>query len=458
MAMEVQRSALWWGRQSAKGTENTTPAHRGYQVAGDFALNRDIGSVQVSDGSKYGSIIRYINSLSGAGTPGIEATPSELASLLWLAHGGETFVAGTNNVQTLTAGTATGGTLVLKFWDGIQTITVSGVPFNVTAAALDTSFEAALAAAGYAASQVTVGGGPLNTTPITITFNGTQTAARPFALMTVDSTGLTGGTGPAVTNTTPGVRAKHTFNPSATAGHWTTFVKSVGTGTVQRHSMIDCLIGGFTLESSQAQKDMRITPNLLSLDPYKVIASDPAAVLPTGVDARPFIYTEGSGAFTLGTGSSSTVISGQSAVTLTVDENRSPAYGDDVVPYDFAVGTPTVAVSITFIFDGVGLARWNELIYGTAAPTAGTKPLRNLPSVGSYAADWKQKDSQGNVTGNETKVTIPAVNWDVPAAPAPNPSGGLAEVTLAGAMQNPGGATQPYTIDVFNADNAAYTA
>jgi hypothetical protein len=63
----------------------------------------------------------------------------------------------------------------------------------------------------------------------------------------------------------------------------------------------------------------------------------------------------------------------------------------------------------------------------------------------------------GNLTGNEAKIAIPSVNWDVPAAPAPNPGGGLAEVTLGGAMQNPGGATQPYTIDVWNADNAAYT-
>jgi hypothetical protein len=455
MAMEVQRSALWWGKQTAKSVENTTPAHRGYQVGGDFALNRDIGSVQVSDGSKYGSQIRYINTLSGAGSPAIEATPSEIASLLWLAHGQEVFTAGTNNVQTL-AGNPSSGIFDLVFWDGSQTITVTGVANTVTAAALDTAFEAALAAAGYAASQVTVAGGPLNTTPITITFNGTQTAARPFATLTKANDT----TSPAVsiTNTTPGVRGKHTFTPQAAAGHWATFVKSVGTGTVQRHSFIDCLIGGFTLEASQAQKDMRITPSLLSLDPYKVIASDPTAVLPTGVDARPFIYTEATGTFTLGTGVASTVIQGQSSFTLTVNEDRAPAYGDDVVPYDFAVGTPTVAVSITFIFDGVGLARWNELIYGTAAPTAGTKPLRNLPAAGSYAADWKQKDSKSNLTGNEAKVTIPSVNWDVPAAPAPNPSGGLAEVTLGGAMQNPGGATQPYTIDIWNADNAAYTA
>ena len=224
--------------------------------------------------------------------------------------------------------------------------------------------------------------------------------------------------------------------------------------------MVDCLIGGFTIESSQAQKDMRITPNLLSLNPYKIVATDPAAALPTGADARPFFYTEAQNTITLGTGASSTVINGASAVSLTVNEDRSPAYGDDTVPYDFAVGTPSVAVSLTFIFDGVGLARWNELVYGTASPATGATPLRGLPAAGSLTADWKQKSNAADgstfLTGNEVKITLPSLNWDVPPAPAPNPGGGLAEITIGGTLA-PQGAAAAYTIDVWNSDNAAYS-
>jgi len=452
MAQEIQRSALWWGKQSAKGTENTTPAHRGLQVAGDFGLNRDVGSVQVSDGGKYGSQVRFLNTMSGAGTPGIEATPSELGSLLWLAHGAEVFVAGTNNVQTL-SGNPASGTFTLVIDDGAQLIQVTAIANTVTAAALDTAIEAALTAAGYSGgAQVAVAGGPLNTTPITITFNGPQTSARPFTLTKSSDT-----TSPAVTitNTTPGVRGKHTFTPQSTQGHWTTFVRSVGTSVVQRHSQVDCLIGGWTIESSQAQKDMRITPNLLALNPFKIVASDPVAALPTGVDARPFIWQEAQGTLTLGTGSSTAVVNGQSAMTWTVNEDRSPAYGDDVIPYDFAVGTPTVALSLTMIFDAVGLARWNELVYGTATPATGATPIKGLPSAGSWTGDWKQKGSAGNVTGNEFKLTMPAINWDVPEAPAPNPAGGLAEITLGGTLAP---TATPYTVDLWNSDNAAYTA
>src|SRR4051812_24315536 len=206
MAQEVQRSALYWGKQSAKTVENTTPSHRGLQVAGDFGLNRDVGSVQVSDGTKYGSQVRFLNTMSGAGTPGIEATPSELGSLLWLAHGAEVFTAGTNNVWTL-AGNPSSGTFTLVIDDGAALIQVTGIVNTVTAAALDTSIESALTAAGYTGgAQVTVAGGPLNTTPITVTFNGPQTSAKPFTLTKANDT-----TSPAVTltNTTPGVRGKH---------------------------------------------------------------------------------------------------------------------------------------------------------------------------------------------------------------------------------------------------------
>lgn len=454
MAQEVQRSAIWFGKQSAKGTENTTPSKRALQVAGDFELNRDIGSVQVSDGSKYGAQIRYLNTMSGSGTPGIEATPGELGYLLWLAHGAETFVAATNDVWTL-AGNPASGTFTLVIWDGTQSINVTAIANTVTAAALDTAVEAAMLAAGYGANAVTCAGGPLNTTPITVTFNGVTgvgTAGKKFWLSKTTDT-----TSPAVTvtNSTPGVKPKHTFTPQSTQGFWTTFVRSVGTSVVQRHSLIDCLIGGFTLESSQAQKDMRVTPNLLSLNPYKILAADPAGALPSGIDARPFFYTEAQNTITLGTGASSAIINGASAVSLTINEDRSPAYGDDVIPYDFAVGSPTVAVSVTFIFDSVGLGRWNELVYGTATPATGATPLRGIPAAGSLTADWKQKDGQANLSGNEVKITLPSLNWDVPAAPAPNPGGGLAEVTIGGTLA-PSGAVTPYTVDLWNSD-VAYT-
>jgi hypothetical protein len=450
MPMEPNVYGLWFGKQTAKATENTAPAHRAIQVGGDFNIARDDGNEGYSDLTKYGGNTDWINSLVGNGNPAIEATPSETAAMLWLAHGAEVVTAGTNNVWTL-AGSPASGVWTLNIFDGNQTIQVVGVTNTVTSGALDTSIEAAMAAAGYGANQVVVAGGPLNTTPITITFSGVGSASKPFYLTKTADT-----TSPAVTltNTTPGVRTKHAYVPQITQGHWATFVKRIGTTVIQRQAFIDALIGGFTLESSTANKATRLTPTILSLDPGKVVASDPAAGLPTGVDGKPFLYTEATGTFTV----DGFVQAGQSQMTFTVTEDRSPVYGDDAVPYDLAVGKPAVTIGATIVFDATGLAEYNRLVYGTASPATGTKPLRNIPALGSYSFDMKQKDNQGNLTGNELKVTIPGVKWAVPDAPGPNPDGGNTEVALAGSMRPLGGAIQPYTCEVWNGDTAAYAS
>jgi hypothetical protein len=454
MPQEVNLYAIWAGKQTAKGTENTTPAHRFVQVGGDIAMSRDEGTEDWSDLSKYGGQTQWINSLTGGGTPALEATPSEIGALLWLMHGGETATVGTDQVQTITAGTATGGTFTLSIYDGVNTILVSGLAFSITSAALDTAIEAALAAAGYAANQVACAGGPLNTTPITVTFNGTQTAKRPWALMVVDGTLLTGGTSPVVTNTTPGVRTKHTFTPSPVQGFWVTFVRRVGgTSYLQRHSFLDCIIGGLTLEGSTATKALRMSPTVLSLDPAKVLSADPAQALPTGIDLKPFLYTDATSAFVF----AGVALPSQSEFTFTLNEDRQPVYGDDAVPYDLAVGNPSALLSVTAIFDSLTGARWNELAYGTAVPTAGTKPLRSVAANIAYSMDFQQKDGKGNLTGNRLKITIPVLHCVVPDAPAPNAAGGNVTVTFAGTILPPGGAGQPYTIDVYNADQAAYT-
>lgn len=342
MPMEPNIYGLWVGKQTAKGTENTAPGKRLIQVGGDFNIARDDGNENWSDLNKYGGNTDWINSLVGNGNPAIEGTPTELAYLLWLAHGSEVV------------------------------------------------------------------------------------------------TSVTG----------PPTAQKHTFTPVITPGHWCTFVKRIGTSVVQRQSFIDCLIGGFTLEGSTANKALRITPSVLSLDPGKVVAADPAAAIPSGDDGRPFLYTEATGTFTIDT----VVVQGQSQFTFTVNEDRSPVYGDDAVPYDLAVGNPTVTIGVTVIFDAVGLARYNQLVYGTASPATGTKPIRNLPALGSYSAYFKQKDNAGALTGRECKITIPGVKWAVPDAPGPNPDGGNTEIALAGAMR-PISGQQPYTIDV-NTNNA----
>jgi hypothetical protein len=101
---------------------------------------------------------------------------------------------GTSEVQTLTAtGPPTAGTFTINF-DG-QTAT--GVAFNATATAIRDKLAAL---SNLDAGDITVTGGPINTTPVVVTFD---LAEGDVPVMTINNAGLTGGT-VAVATTTPG--------------------------------------------------------------------------------------------------------------------------------------------------------------------------------------------------------------------------------------------------------------
>lgn len=339
--LESNYYAHWVGKQTAKGTPNTTPGKRLVTVGGQMTFARDDGSEDYSDLQKYGATTDWVNSLTGSGEPAAEATPTELAYLLWLFHGAETVTA------------------------------VTGPP-----------------------------------------------AAR-----------------------------KHSFEPASGLGHYFTLYERVGNSVVTRHRYDDCLITKVVLEGSTANKAVRITPTILSLDPGKAFTSDPAATLPTD---RPFLYTDGAGAFTL----DGDVYPGQTTFTLTIDDAWSPIYGDDVTAFDLQQGKPTVAISATMFFDADVAAMWNTKVYGTATPTNGQAPLKTIPDLGSYAFGLTHTDAAGDPTGRALDLDIPGVKWTLPDAPGGNPAGGVTEVTMAGAMRptDPTYAVAPYTIDVSTDD------
>lgn len=245
--------------------------------------------------------------------------------------------------------------------------------------------------------------------------------------------------------TGPPTAQKHTFTPTTGRGFWATFVKRIGLTQIQRQSFNDCLISRLQIEGSTAAKAVRITPRVLSLDPGEVIAADPAAAMP--VD-KTLLFTDGAGAFTL----DGVAIPAHSQFTLVVDDDLSPIYGDDTVALDVTQGNAVVTIGVTLFFEALALARWNVLVYGTAAPVAGTKPLKTVAALGSYSFYLKQRDAAGALNGREFKLTIPGVKWAIPDSPGPNPDGGNAEVSFAGAMRPVSG--QPaYTLDV-NTNNA----
>jgi hypothetical protein len=436
----------WAAKQSAKGTPATVATRSFKQVAGTVVASIDTGSENFSDGTSFGDTTTWLNSITGTGSPGCEGTTDELAWLLWMFHGTETASpAGTNEVQSIPiTGTPTGGNVSLVY-DGRTTGTV---PFNATAGQVDAVLEAL---PNLGAAQVSAAGGPWPNTAITVTFDGTATQKRPHPLIAQGVNGLTGGTSPTigtVTKTTPGVNATHTTVAGGTAGFWLTWWQTVGQSTVQRLKMNDGRISSLTIEASTGTKALRVTPNLLFVDPAEVYATDPTAGMPT---APVMIYTEGAGSFTV----DGTTFTGQTQFQITLNLDLSFVYGDNVTPFDLQRGNVGATVAATMLFDDTMLAKWNLWLYGTSSPTPGTKPSGRIPPVGSYSCNLVKKDSAANTIGT-FNATFPGVQWDLPDSPGPNPDQGSAEVSLSGRLQKLPGITTLYTFSV-GCQQAAFT-
>jgi hypothetical protein len=340
MLQEQNIYALWAGKQTAKGTPQTTPSRRFVQTGGSSSgVARDDGSTPFSDLTKYGGRIDYPNGLTGVIEPVIAATPTELAWLLWAYHGAETV------------------------------------------------------------------------TPVT----GPPTAQ------------------------------KHTTTPSTGLGHWLTWYYRKGLTVVDRGRHNDCLISRLQIEGSTGDKVLRATPRVLSLDPGEIQSADPAAAMPTG---QALLFNEAVGTWTF----DSVIVKGHTSFTFVIDEDFGTNFGDDVVVHDFNTGSPAVTIGVNVLLDADALARYNVLVYGSATPSSGTKPIRRIPALGSFSAYFTQKDAvTGAPNGKEFKLTIPGVKWAIPDKPAVNPAGGAAELQFAGEMRPTG--APAYTLDV-NTDNA----
>jgi hypothetical protein len=242
--------------------------------------------------------------------------------------------------------------------------------------------------------------------------------------------------------TGPPTAQKHTFTPSTGRPHWATYFTRLGLNVIQRQRHIDCLTTRIQIEGSTANKALRFTPRILSLDPFETSATDPTTVMP--VD-KSFLYTDGTGLFTI----DGAAYPGHSQFTFVIDEALAPGYGDSTRPFEVVQGTPTVTIGCTILLDSQALGKFNTDVYGTASPAAGTKPLSAIPALGSYECYLKQRDSTGALNGREFRIRIPSVKWTPPASPGPNPDGGSTEIALAGALRP---STIPYTIDVNTAN------
>lgn len=244
----------------------------------------------------------------------------------------------------------------------------------------------------------------------------------------------------------------HVATPAAAGGFWSTWWKKVGVGSdITRERYADCKIGQLVIEGSTAQKIVRVTPSLMSLDPGEKVASDPVKAFDTGNDREAFLYTEGTSAFSI----NGAVIRAQSQFQITLNENLEFVYTDDVLPLDLVAGEPEVNIALTLALDSDGLARYNFEVYGSTAPVAGTKPVKRLPALGDYSF-LLDKPVDGTPANNrQFGFDVDGVRWSPDVAIEPNPAGGLSEVSLTGRMRRTSGGTEAWKSTIKNTD-AAY--
>lgn len=250
---------------------------------------------------------------------------------------------------------------------------------------------------------------------------------------------------------------QHVFKPGASGGKWLGLWQSIGLSTVVRRKFNDCRISSLRIEGSTANKLLRVTPTITSIDPGVVLAADPAVAYAKGTsgaasDNLPWIYTEGKGRFKVNT----VVMSGHMQFALVIEDALTPVYGDDGVPYEYVPGAAKVRLEgCSVMLDSVGLARYNESMYGTAAPAADAKPLSSLAGVptGSWEVDF-QRNGAGSSALQRLKIEVPSIRW-APSSPLqPNPDGGVLELPLAGTARKSGSDLVTITA---NSDEVAHT-
>jgi hypothetical protein len=346
--LESSVYGLWIAAQKDRDTAATLAVKQLIQTGGDIDNNRDDGSDNYSDLSRFGTQVDFVNTLVGTGSPVIVAQANEAAYLCWLFFGSEVFTA-------------------------------------------------------------------------------------------------------KVPATSP---PSYVFTPGDTTGYWSTIWKRVGLSAVLRQKFNKCKFTSLRIEGSTAAKLVRITPAVVSLDPGEAFVTDPVAVFGTG---EPFVYTEGEGTFKI----DGDVYRGHSQFAIVCNDGGAPLYGDSVSPYDVGPGNAEITLDgITVVLDSDELKRFNTQIYGKDTPLATDKPLKTVPSYGSYEVTLTKPDPAAvpDLAKKESlKIEIPGVKWSPAVATAPDPDGKVIEHALAGTMRKVAG--QPeirITIETGAGDNLAH--
>jgi hypothetical protein len=136
---------------------------------------------------------------------------------------GDTAVVNEAQSIAIYSGTVSGGTftLAITLASG-EAFTTAGIAFDANAATIETAIDVAATAdgvTGWTNGDITVAGGPLTTTPVTLTFDGASVDGGNHGLTVIDGASLTGGgTAGAVSESTAGQTGRPAWEALQMAG------------------------------------------------------------------------------------------------------------------------------------------------------------------------------------------------------------------------------------------------
>jgi hypothetical protein len=246
----------------------------------------------------------------------------------------------------------------------------------------------------------------------------------------------------------------HTLTPANAGGRWLTVWKKVGVavGPVrQKHN--DTRVSQLALTCGAGQKVLHLTPTFMSVDPGEVFTSDPVKTDDDASNATdyPFIWTEATALWNIDGGGAG-AIADVNELNLTINDNLDAWYGDDIRPATIVPGRGVVTMSLTLGVTDQVLPKFNLVHYGTASPTAGTKPVKTI-----YSGSLDVTFTRGSAgTLRSWRLEVFKINYspsDLNIEGAAD--GGALTIGLAGEARI-SGANPMVRLTAVNTDSAAY--
>lgn len=236
----------------------------------------------------------------------------------------------------------------------------------------------------------------------------------------------------------------HTITSDPTSAQpYVAFAQSVGQAVGPKKDIFwDAKLSALTLSSSTDQQELTYDMKVNALKGGQIFTTTPAK---TENAEDPYLHSETDGQVTL----DGTVTCEISESIVTIDRKQSVMWGNSIEPCQIVDGKGEITCSVKSVVTDVTLAKRNQVLYATATPTAGTRPVKDV-FYGAISRKYVRSASR-SLQIDTPRVAFKAEDLKV----GPRRDGGLIEITFGGrALRS--GATPALTAIAKTGDSAAY--